>query len=100
MDISAVRARLRVSAPARGWNKSNGFEDSRTENGSSHCRNLALTGFLVPRLYPPLRLGEREIFYWQPTGPNPLNRRDDFSRPALHHRSMNSLFQVALYLPF
>jgi hypothetical protein len=25
--------------------------------------------------------------------------RDDFSRPALRHGSLNSLFQVALYLP-
>ena len=35
----------------------------------------------------------------QPTGPNPLNDRDDFSRPALCHGSLNSLFQEALYLP-
>ena len=42
---------------------------------------------------------EREFFYWQPTGPNPLNHRDDFSRPALRHGSLNSLFQIALYLP-
>ena len=37
--------------------------------------------------------------YWQPTGPNPLNHRDDFSRPALRHGSLNFLLQVALYLP-
>ena len=38
----------------------------------------------------------REIgLHWQPTGPNPLSRRDDFSRPALLHRSLNSLFRVA-----
>ena len=47
---------------------------------------------------------ERErVLYWQPTGPNPLNHRDDFrddfSRPALRHGSLNSLFQVALHLP-
>ena len=35
---------------------------------------------------------------WQPTGPNPLNHRDDFSRPVLCHGRLNSLFQVALYL--
>ena len=34
-----------------------------------------------------------------PTGPNPLHHRDDFSRPALRHGSLNSFFQVALYLP-
>jgi len=28
-----------------------------------------------------------------------LNHRDDFSRPALRHESLNSLFQVALHLP-
>jgi len=39
------------------------------------------------------------VLHAQPTGPNPLNHRDDFSGPALHHRSMNSLFQVAIYLP-
>jgi len=43
--------------------------------------------------------GERErVLYWHPTGPNPLHHRDDFSRPALRHGSLNSLFQVA-YLP-
>ena len=35
----------------------------------------------------------------QPTVPNPLNNSDDFSRPSLRHESLNSLFQVALYLP-
>ena len=33
----------------------------------------------------------------EPPGPNPHNRRDDFSGPALRHGSLNSLFQVALY---
>ena len=36
-----------------------------------------------------------DFLYWQPTGPNPLDHRDDFSRPALRHGSSNSLFQVA-----
>ena len=31
--------------------------------------------------------------------PNPLNHRGDFSRPALRHGSLNSLFQVILHLP-
>ena len=43
--------------------------------------------------------GRERVIYWQPTGPNPLHHRDGFSRPALRHRSLNSLFQVALYLP-
>ena len=39
---------------------------------------------------------ERErVLYGQPTGPNPLNHRDDFSRPALRHGSLHSLFHVA-----
>ena len=32
-------------------------------------------------------------------GPNPLNHRDDYSRPALRYGSSNSLFYVASYLP-
>jgi hypothetical protein len=37
---------------------------------------------------------EREsVMDRQPTGPNPLNDRDDFSRPALRHGSLNSLFR-------
>ena len=32
-------------------------------------------------------------------GPNPLHHRDNFSSPALRHGSLNSLFQVDLYLP-
>jgi len=35
----------------------------------------------------------------QPTGPNPLNHRDDWSGAALRHESLNSLFQVASCLP-
>ena len=38
--------------------------------------------------------------YWQPAGPNPLDRRDDFSGPALRHGNLNSLFQASLYMPF
>ena len=39
------------------------------------------------------------VLYRQLSGLNPFNRRDDFSGPALRHESLNSLFQVALYLP-
>ena len=28
-----------------------------------------------------------------------IHHQDDFSRPALHHGSLNPLFEVALYLP-
>ena len=38
------------------------------------------------------------VLYWQLTGPNPPNHRDDFSRPALRHGSLNSIFRVASYL--
>ena len=40
------------------------------------------------------------VLYWQPTSPNPLNHRHNFSRPALRHGSLNPLFQVALQRPF
>ncbi len=39
------------------------------------------------------------ILHWQPTGPNPLDDRNDSSRPALRHGNVDSLFQVALHLP-
>ena len=40
--------------------------------------------------------GER-LLYGQPTSPNPLIHRDDFSRQALRHGNFNSLLQVAYY---
>ena len=39
------------------------------------------------------------VHFRQRTGPNPLNHRDDFSRPALRRDYLNSLLQVAVYLP-
>ena len=33
----------------------------------------------------------KRLLYWQLSGPNPLNHRDDFSRPALRHGNLNSL---------
>jgi len=39
--------------------------------------------------------GRERVLYEQFTCPNPLIHRDDFSRTALRHRSLNSLFQVA-----
>ena len=53
----------------------------------------------VQRLVACLPLVLKRARYRQPTGPNPLNTRDDFGKPALRHGSLNSLFQVALYLP-
>ena len=42
---------------------------------------------------------ERErVLYWQPSGPNSLNHRDDLSRLAVRHRNFDSLFQVAVNL--
>ena len=43
--------------------------------------------------------GAERVIHWQLTCPNPLNHRDNFSRPALRHGTLNSRFQVALYLP-
>ena len=37
------------------------------------------------------------VLYRHPTGPNPLNHRDDFSRPALRHGSLNSFFKAAYH---
>jgi len=36
---------------------------------------------------------KERVLYCQPTGPNPLHHRDDFSRPALRHGSLNSLVE-------
>jgi len=58
-SVCALRAQIpahaacchAVGAPPaaeQGWNNLNGFEDVRTENGSSKGQNLALTGLLVP----------------------------------------------------
>ena len=41
----------------------------------------------------------KRLLYRQPTGPNPLHHRDDFSRPALRHGSLNIPFRVDFYLP-
>ena len=46
-----------------------------------------------------MRRGGGGVLYRPPTGPNPLDPRDRLSRSALRHGSLNSLFQVALYLP-
>ena len=42
-----------------------------------------------------LQRRRRRVLYCQPTGPNPLNHRDDFIRPTLRRGCLNSLFQVA-----
>ena len=43
---------------------------------------------------PPVGDERERVLYGQPTGPNPLHHRDDFSGLALRHGSFNSLFQV------
>jgi hypothetical protein len=45
------------------------------------------------------RAATERLIHWQPTGPNPLHHRDDFSRPARRHGSLISLLQVAKYPP-
>ena len=47
--------------------------------------------------YPPCR---ERVLYWYPTGPNPLNHLDDFSRPALLHWSLNPHFPDGLISSF
>jgi hypothetical protein len=52
--------------------------------------------FLVGVSLPNMSASERgRLLYRQLTGPNPLNHRHEFSRPALRHGSLNSPFQVA-----
>ena len=43
-------------------------------------------------------MGE-QVLRRQPTGPNPLNHRHDFSRLAFRQGCVNSLLRVSLYLP-
>ena len=45
-----------------------------------------------PRRTARLYQQRERVHYGQPTGPNPLNHRDDFSRPALRDGRLNSLF--------
>ena len=54
----------------RAWARSNAL--------LAHTRSASSSDFLCR---------ERQL-YRQPTGPNPINPRDDFSRPALRHRSL------------
>jgi len=44
--------------------------------------------------------GEKEASLLTTSASNPLNHRNDFNGPALRHGSLNSLSQVAFYLPF
>ena len=47
---------------------------------------------VMHRLSPESASAQSErVLYGQPTGPNPLNHRYHFSRPALRHGSLNSL---------
>ena len=41
------------------------------------------------RWVPPCTRINKSLVNWQPTGPNPLNHRDDFTRQALRHGSLN-----------
>ena len=45
-------------------------------------------------------LQRERVLDWQPTGPNPLDHRDDYSRPALRHGSLNSRFPSSLISTF
>ena len=38
------------------------------------------------------------VLHWKSFDPNPLDHRDDFSRPALCHGSLNSLSECHIYL--
>ena len=61
--------------------------------------NLSLTILDVPNSLDSNGAEEETVLYRQPAGPNPLNHRDFWSRPPLHHGTSNSLFQAALQVP-
>ena len=46
-----------------------------------------------------MTMQREKVRYSQPTGPNPIDHRDVFSRPALPHGNLISLFHVAWNLP-
>ena len=62
-------------------------------------KGLLIRARVVKWLSQVLAMRTERVLHRKLTGPNPLNHRDDLSRPALRHGSVNSLFQVALYLP-
>ena len=47
------------------------------------------TNLECPHKGPSVETQTDRVLGWQPTGPNPLNHRDDFSRLALRHGSVN-----------
>ena len=76
--------------------RGNGLLQNDLINTLCEIRSVNSRGTLTP--FAPR--GER-VFYWQPTGPDPPHHVSDvFGGPASRHVSLNSLFQVPLYLPF
>ena len=45
-------------------------------------------------------LNSEDVVYWQPTGPNPLDHRDDQTRPDLRHGRVSSCFSDGLMSTF
>ena len=72
----------------RGWRWFFGNEIPISDTGVTKSRQRRLR-------QPRQRESSLLTTYWS----EPLNHRDNFSKPALRHGSLNSLFQVALYLP-
>ena len=69
------------------------------QGGEGGFPSLSISGSKLLFLPQSFGLTRERDLYRQRTGPSPLNYRDDFSRPALRHGSLNSHFQVAVYLP-
>ena len=67
-----------------------------TQDQAQRRARLLLGGREGPRWKVPAK---RDL-YRQPTGPNSLDNRDDFSRPALRHGSLNSFLTGSLISAF
>ena len=53
------------------------------------------SGTAPPRPSSRLQCARKRVLHRQPTGPNPVNHRDDLIGPALRHGSLNPLCQCA-----
>ena len=65
------------------------FSPTRSEVGFPSGRERAQTLWIIFTAAIAQAPCRERVLYCQPTGPNPLNHRDDFSRPALRHGSLN-----------
>ena len=76
--------------------REHGHHRERLHVSTTFCHLLFCSCSLETRLS---RHTER-VLYCQPTGPYPLNHRDDFSRPALRHGSLNFFYSKRTQVGF